>query len=139
MFLNISPFFCILMKKETISIVIQLSISMSSPRRPNIVRILTMGNSGYILRLPHLWNNGDIRPRRPQKGSPLSCPFKFYLTTCINVLVLLKRLPLVVIGFDVYVYLNLFMKNTYSIKLLSYRIYNPFIHENESRNQFNAD
>lgn len=66
--MNISPFyfvlffvFCLLMKKETISIVIQLSIPMSSPQKTDYSEDSHIGDSSYILGLSHLLNNCDIR------------------------------------------------------------------------------
>lgn len=67
--MNISPFcfvfgyFCFcLIRKERILIVIQLSIPMSSPRKTDYNADSHIEDSSYILRLSHLWNNGDIRP-----------------------------------------------------------------------------
>lgn len=53
-------FFC-LIRKERILIVIQLSIPMSSPRKTDYNADSHIEDSSYILRLSHLWNNGDIR------------------------------------------------------------------------------
>lgn len=79
--MNISPFFLFfgifMLVNEKRKDFNRNSVKHSdvSPRKTNYSEDSHIGDSSYLLRLSHLWNNGDIRP---QQGPQISFPCKFF-------------------------------------------------------------